>query len=85
MTLEQVRALQAAGDDAGALLALERLDPAGHQRPQAAALALALGRPRLAAAWAAGNDTPLHAAALLRLGERQAVLELLKGQPASSG
>ncbi len=83
MSLEQIRALQAAGDDAGALRALERLDPAGHQRPQAAALALALGRPRLAAAWAAGSDTPLHAAALLRLGERQAVLDLLEDQAQS--
>ena len=84
MTLEQVRALQAAGDDAGALLALGGLDPAVHERPQAAALALALGRPRLAAAWAAGSDTPLHAAALLRLGERQAVLELLGDQAQST-
>lgn len=83
MTLEQIRALQAAGDDAGALRALERLDPAEHERPQAAALALALGRPRLAAAWAAESDAQLHAAALLRLGEGQAVLELLKGQPES--
>ena len=84
MTLEQVRALQTAGDDAGALRALGGLDPAGPQRPQAAALALALGRPRLAAAWAAESDTPLHAAALLRLGKRQAVLELLKDQAQSA-
>ena len=81
MSLEQVRALQAAGDDAGALLALEGLDPAAHQRSQAAALALALGRPRLAAAWAGGTDAPLQAAALLRTGEREAVLELLSKQP----
>ena len=81
MSLEQVYALQASGDDAGALVALERLEPAEHERPQAAALALALGRPRLAAAWANGADATLHAAALLRLGERQAVLELLSGQP----
>lgn len=81
MSLEQVRALQAAGDDAGALLALEGLDPAAHQRSQAAALALALGRPRLAAAWAGGTDALLQAAALLRTGEREAVLELLSKQP----
>ena len=84
MSLEQVRALQAAGDDAGALGALEGLDPAAHQRPQAAALALGLGRPRLAAAWASGSDALLHAAALLRLGERRTVLELLEGQPESA-
>lgn len=83
MSLERVRDLQGSGDDAGALLALERLDPAEHERPQAAALALALGRPRLAAAWASGSDALLQAAALLRTGEREAVLELLSGQPES--
>jgi hypothetical protein len=83
--LDDIRAL-AGGDDAGALQALDRLNPGPAERPQAAALALHLGRPRLAAAWAAGHgdlgDGPLlHAAALLRLGETAATLDVLKSQP----
>ena len=81
MSLEAVRLLQRSGDDAGALLALENLRPDVFERPQAAALALSLGRPRLAAAWATPADALLHAAALLRLGERRAVLEMLESQP----
>lgn len=81
MGLEAVRLLQHSGDDAGALLALEGLHPDASERAQAAALALSLGRPRLAAAWAAQTDALLHAAALLRLGERRAVLEVLESQP----
>ena len=81
MGLEAVRLLQHSGDDAGALLAFEGLHPDASERAQAAALALSLGRPRLAAAWAEQTDALLHAAALLRLGERRAVLEALESQP----
>lgn len=76
--------MQASGDAAGALHALELLTPAEADRPQAAALALALGRPRLAAIWAQGHDPLLQAAALLRLGEPDTALKLLEGQPVSA-
>ncbi|WP_407570248.1 hypothetical protein [Deinococcus altitudinis] len=81
MSLEAVSLLHCSGNDAGALLALEDLYPDPSERTQAAALALHLGRPRLAAAWAEQTDSLMHAAALLRLGERRAVLETLKDQP----
>jgi hypothetical protein len=85
VTLDDIRTM-AEGDDAGALRALDGFEPSADERPQAAALALKLGRPRLAAAWAAGHgnvgDGPLlHAAALLRLGESAAALDVLEGQP----
>ncbi|GGJ72470.1 hypothetical protein [Deinococcus aquiradiocola] len=79
MNLELVRTLQASGDDAGALAALDALTPSPTERTQAAALALLLGRPRLSAAWADGEPL-LHAAALLRLGERAEVLRVLAGE-----
>lgn len=81
MSLEAVRLLQRSGDDLRALLAIEELRLGTSERPQAAALALSLGRPRMAAAWAEHTEPLLHAAALLRLGERRAVLEVLESQP----
>lgn len=79
MNLEQLRALLEAGDHLGALKAFDVLVPA--ERGQAAALALHLGRPKLAARWAQGQDPLLQVAALLRLGEREAALGVLSGQP----
>ena len=76
--------MQASGDDADALRALDLLMPAEDDRSQAAALALALGRPRLAARWAQGLDPLLQAAALLRLGEADTALKILKEQPDSA-
>ncbi len=76
--------MQASADDAGALHALELLTPAEADRSQAATLALALGRPRLAALWARGHDPLLQAAALLRLGEADTALKVLEGQPDSA-
>ena len=84
MNLNTIRAMQASADDAWALHALELLTPAEADRSQAATLALALGRPRLAALWAQGHDPLLQAAALLRLGEADTVLKVLKGQPDSA-
>jgi len=76
-TLERVRRLIAAGEGVSAVRALDHLAPQQGERAQAAALALYLGRPRLSATWAEQTDSLLHAAALLRLGERQAALTLL--------
>ena len=64
-----------------ALLGLATFVPPSSERLQAAALALRLGRPRLAVRWAEQTAPLLHAAALLRLGERRAVLTALEGQP----
>ncbi|CAM3254768.1 MalT-like TPR region domain-containing protein [Deinococcus saxicola] len=64
--------------------ALERGEPASffgalplHDQPEAARLALRLGRPRLAALWA-GADPLTHAAALLRVGESGSALRVLE-------
>lgn len=80
MSLEALRSLLDR-DDAEALLTLTAFEPVGAERSQAAALALHLGRPRLAVHWAEHTDALLQAAALLRLGERRAVLNVLEGQP----
>lgn len=67
--------------------ALERGEPESffgklplHGQPEAARLALRLGRPRLAALWAQA-DPLTHAAALLRLGEPEHALHLLEPPP----
>lgn len=78
-TLEELRRLIAAGEDAAALQVIDRFAPLPAERAQAAALALRLGRPELAVRWAEQTDPLLHAAALLRLGRRRAVLEVLGG------
>jgi len=75
--LEQVQARSAAGDDAAALRALAELNPGEAERPRTAQLALALGRPRLAAVWAQDADPLTAAAALLRLGHFQEALTAL--------
>ncbi|WP_424951932.1 hypothetical protein [Deinococcus sp.] len=80
MNLEEFRLLLETAD-AGTLWALDNWRPVATERAQAAAIALQLGRPRLAAEWAEHQDVTLRAAALLRLGERRAVLEELEGQP----
>ncbi|MDV6373808.1 hypothetical protein [Deinococcus arenicola] len=70
--------------------ALERGEPAsffGDLSPESGAelarLALRLGRPRLAVRWA-GADPLTHAAALLRLGESEAALQVLEPVPDSA-
>ncbi|MBB6017986.1 hypothetical protein [Deinococcus radiopugnans] len=67
--------------------ALERGEPASFYSPllppdptEAARLALFLGRPRLAVLWA-GADPLTHAAALLRLGESDQALHVLRPLP----
>lgn len=71
-----------AGDEAGALTLLAALTPLPDEHDEAAALALWLGRPALAAAWA--REPLTRAAALLRLGRTAEVLTLLEGQPDSA-
>ncbi|MFK7601085.1 hypothetical protein ACI3L1_02605 [Deinococcus sp. SM5_A1] len=70
--------------------ALERGEPASffgavplHEQPEAARLALRLGRPRLAALWAQA-DPLTHAAALLRVGESGSALHLLEALPGTA-
>ena len=79
---QSLRVLLETGQESQAAASLVRATPA--ERVQVAALALEEGRPRLAALWAAGHAPLLHAAALLRLGEYQAVLDLLAQQPPSA-
>ncbi|WP_226342433.1 hypothetical protein [Deinococcus sp. AJ005] len=70
--------------------ALERGEPASffgtlplHGQPEAARLALRLGRPRLAALWAQA-DPLTHAAALLRVGESGNALHVLEPLPGTA-
>ncbi len=70
--------------------ALERGEPASffgtlhvHDQPEAARLALRLGRPRLAALWAQA-DPLTHAAALLRVGESGNALHVLEPLPGTA-
>ncbi|ULH15376.1 hypothetical protein MF271_15805 [Deinococcus sp. KNUC1210] len=81
-TLTVLSALLAAGEEQQAQLLLNNALPA--QYAEAAALALAAGRPRLAAHWAVGHVPLLHAAALLRLGASEQALALLESVPASA-
>lgn len=80
MTLAAAHAALERGDDPGALAALHALTspvPAG-----AAALALHLGRPRLASRWAGETGDALTlAAAQVRLGQPALALATLEGQP----
>ncbi|WP_189003890.1 hypothetical protein [Deinococcus malanensis] len=79
-SFQDLRTAVAAHDYAAATVLLEVLTPA--YRQQAAPLALQLGQPRLAAAW---TDQPLlQVAALLRLGEPAAALEVLREQGQSA-
>lgn len=75
MTLEDALS---SGHEAAALSAYALLPP--EARAAAAALALRLGRPRLAAGWAAADGLTL-AAALLRLGQAARALDVLAPLP----
>ncbi|SMB90806.1 hypothetical protein [Deinococcus hopiensis] len=78
-SLNRLRTLVEAGEDTAALAALRALFPTEPERDGAAALALRLGQPRLALRWAAAPL--LRAAALLRLGDGPAALNVLERQP----
>ncbi|ANE44812.1 hypothetical protein SU48_06200 [Deinococcus puniceus] len=69
------------GDDAAALALLSGFQPAPAEAQACAALALHVGRPSLAAQWAA--DSLTRAAALLRLGHTEAARETLSPLPDS--
>lgn len=78
-TLGTVRQALARGDDPAALAALHALTPARAEQAEAAALALRLGQPGLAARWA--GDAQTLAAACLRLGQPERALTALAEQP----
>lgn len=82
LSLAACRAALTGPDETAACRALEALSPLPHERADAAELALRLGRPRQALAWAA--DPLVRAAAWLRLGEAGQALAELDAAPDAS-